>query len=255
MDKSEFLEKAPLYYALAIGLCFASGANAQTRHAIRDEYTLQSDPDDPDTQVCLVDVDVIWDRAIAWLTARGFIESLTDPFGPPIYVRNDTFGQRWHELSTTLAPFRNAAASEAARGWTISALSSVDREYRLLEISQQDFETPEREWEPIPLDENNPALQKAIDDLDKTIADVEQSNGYATQYPEERNFVLDNLRMLSQKMKSAGTISVSYIRTHGLSVLKKIQDRFVDTAIGEGAKETVRSILHWLHEIINYIIY
>jgi hypothetical protein len=76
----------------------------------------------------------------------------------------------------------------------------------------------------------------------------------AELYPEERTFVIDNLRMLSDKLKSAGTISVSYIRTHGLSVLKRVQERFIDTSIGEGAKEVSNAIIHWLHEIINYFV-
>ena len=42
--------------------------------------------------------------------------------------------------------------------------------------------------------------------------------------------------------------------THGLNVLKRVQDRFIDTSIGEGAKETTNAILHWLHELIQYII-
>jgi hypothetical protein len=42
--------------------------------------------------------------------------------------------------------------------------------------------------------------------------------------------------------------------THGLNVLKRVQDRFIDTSIGEGAKETTNAILHWLHELIQYIL-
>jgi hypothetical protein len=131
---------------------------------------------------------------------------------------------------------------------------AVYREYTRLGILPSDFESPERDWQPIPLDRQDEALQAAIISLDKTIKEIEQSNGYASEHAEERNFSIDNLRMLSQKLKGASTTSIAYVRTHGLTVLKRIQDRFVDTAIGEGAKETTKAILHWLHEIVNYFV-
>jgi hypothetical protein len=43
-------------------------------------------------------------------------------------------------------------------------------------------------------------------------------------------------------------------RDDGLNVLKRVQDRFIDMSIGEGAKETTNAILRWLHELIQYII-
>jgi hypothetical protein len=254
MEKADFIKLAPKYYALAIALRFAKLGSAQTRQSIMNEYMVHEEDGPSEDSLCLVDDFAIWNSAIDWLVARGMIGAFTDPFGPPVYVKGDTFDSQWNDLCRTEAPFENAEFSGDARQWTFQALDSVYREYIRLGIRPSDFEEPNREWSPIPLDLNNEALQAAIASLDKTITAVEQSNGYASEHAEERNFVLDNLRMLSQKLKNASTISVSYIRAHGLSVLKKVQDRFVDTAIGEGAKETTSAIVHWLHELINYFI-
>jgi hypothetical protein len=202
----------------------------------------------------LVDDFTIWNRAIDWLVESDMISAFTDPFGPPVYLKGDTFDSRWNDLCRSQSPFENAEASGDPGRWTYQALDSAYREYIKLGIRSSDFDDPERDWAPIPLERNNEALQTAIVALDKTITEVEQSNGYASEHAEERNFVLDNLRMLSQRLKSAGTISVSYIRTHGLSVLKRVQDRFIDTSIGEGVRETTNAIVHWLHELINYFV-
>jgi hypothetical protein len=254
MDKAEFIKLAPKYYALAIGLRFTKNDGPQTRQSIMIEYMAHEEGAPPEEAYSLVDDFTIWNRAIDWLVESNLISAFTDPFGPPVYLKDDTFDSRWNDLCRDQSPFQNANASGDAGRWTYQALDSVYREYIKLGIRSSDFENPEREWAPIPLDRNSEALQAAVVSLDETITQVEQSNGYASEYPEERNFVLDNLRLLSQKLKSAGTVSVSYVRAHGLNVLKRVQDRFIDTSIGEGAKETTNAIVHWLHEIVNYFV-
>jgi hypothetical protein len=251
MDKAEFVKLAPQYYALAIALAFANKGDELTRQSLMNEYIVHEEDEDP---YCLLDDFTIWNQAIAWLTERDMIFAFTDPFGPAVYNKGDIFDSQWNDLCRSERPFENARRSGNPATWTREALIAVYREYIRLGIRSSDFENPEREWQPIPLDRHDEALQAAIVSLNKTITEVEQSNGYASEYPEERDFVLDNLRLLSQKLKSAGTISVSYIRTHGLNVLKRVQDRFIDTSIGEGAKETTNAIVHWLHEVINYFV-
>ena len=109
---------------------------------------------------------------------------------------------------------------------------------------------PDREWAPLPLERESKSLQEAIASLEKTISEVEQNNGYAVEYPEERGYVLDNLKLLTSKMKTAATISANYVKTHGLSVLRRVEDRFVNAAIGEVAKHAAKALLHWLHEAL-----
>lgn len=254
MDKAEFIKLAPKYYALAIALRFSKHDSAQTRQSIMNEFMVHEEDGPSEGSYCLVDDFPIWNSAIAWLVGRDMISSFTDPFGPPVYIKGDTFDSQWNDLCRTESPFENAAFSGDPGRWTYQALDAVYREYIKLGMRPSDFEEPEREWSPIPLEKDNEALQAAITALDETITAVEQSNGYAIDYAEERNFVLDNLRMLSQKLKTAGTISLSYVRTHGLSVLKRVQDRFIDTSIGEGAKQATGAIIHWLHQIINYFV-
>lgn len=254
MDKAEFIKKAPLYYALAILHQFQRTGGPLTKRSVRSEFSIQIEGGTPEDVICLLDNEQLWELAVDWLVAHNVIVSFKDPFGPPVLKRSDTFESEVNDIVRSLSPFQTAEESGDMRSWTFEALERVEDERRKLGITAEDFNEPEREWAPLPLDRENEKLQAAITSLDKTIRDVEQSNGYASEHSEERNFVLENLRMLSQKLKSAGTISVSYVRAHGLSVLKRVQDRFVDSSIGEGARETMHAIAHWLHELINYVI-
>jgi hypothetical protein len=252
MDKAEFIEKAPGYYALAIAVALKTSGSAVTRGTIESLYMLDGG-NFPDT--CLVGNDDLWKRAVALLIDRNMIGIFHDTFGPPIYHQTADTEAAWGALrEDPKLPFKNYQILGDHHDWLLGALTNVQHAYDSLEISSSDFDTSDREWEPIPLETTNKSLQIAIASLDKTITEVEQSNGYASEHSEERNFVLDNLRMLSRKLKSAGTVSVSYVKTHGLSVLKRLQDRFIDTSIGEGATEARRAIVHWLHEAINYFI-
>jgi hypothetical protein len=188
MDKAGFIKLAPKYYALAIALTFTHKGDALTRQSIMNEFIVHEEAgDDP---YSLLDDFTVWNLAIAWLVDREMIVSFTDPFGPPIYSKGDIFESQWNDLCRAERPFENAQRSGGAVRWTHEALGAVYREYMRLGIRASDFENPEREWEPIPLDRNDEALQTAIVSLDKTITEVEQSNGYASEHSEERNFVL-----------------------------------------------------------------
>jgi hypothetical protein len=86
MDKAEFVELAPQYYALAIALAFASKGGELTRQSIMNEYIVHEE--DGDTYFLLDDF-TIWNQAIAWLVDRDMILAFTDPFGPPVYNKGD----------------------------------------------------------------------------------------------------------------------------------------------------------------------
>src|SRR5580692_2552967 len=201
MDKAEFVEKAPLYYALAIAVHFVDLNRPQIRDSIRrsyqtNEYALLLPGSETEFD-SLLDADPIWDSAIAWLTAQELIEIHTDAFGPTVYVPGAEFRTKFDVLCASTSPFRIANASGNLKHWARNALVNIARMQKELNIQPGDFGKSEDEWSPIPLEteRGKPALQQAISSLERTIAAVEESNGYAVQYPEERNYVLDNLKL------------------------------------------------------------
>jgi hypothetical protein len=103
---------------------------------------------------------------------------------------------------------------------------------------------PVDEWAPIPIERSDAALQHAIVTLDDTIKQVEESNGYAAEHAEERRYVLDGLKSLSNTLKTAGSASVRYLKHNGFAMLKLIRDRFTNTAIDQSAKAASDALLH-----------
>lgn len=247
MDKADFIRVAPKYYMLAIIREMQKSYGYLSETAMRESYTY-NDPDSDD--YCYIPNTHLLKAALDDLVSAGAIEIIEDDFGPALYRKTDQFEEAVEALESDLdGPFYKCKISPDGETWVRSALSKVNDVSTELDITVEDFKRPDREWEPIPLDHDNASLKAAIASLDKVTQQIEQSNGYASAHPEERNFVLDNLKLLSNRLKTAATVSLSYIRSHGLNVLKKVQERFVDTAIGEGAKETIKALGHWIHDI------
>ncbi len=52
-----------------------------------------------------------------------------------------------------------------------------------LGVTPEDWANPDSEWEPLPLDRESEELEVAIREVDNSIREIEQSNGYAAQLP------------------------------------------------------------------------
>ncbi len=65
---------------------------------------------------------------------------------------------------------------------------------------------------------------------------------YSSEHGEERAYVLDNLKLLANRLKNAASISVGYVRAHGLSILKRLEERFAGIFTEESAKASARAL-------------
>lgn len=247
MDKADFLRTAPAYYELAVLDALRRKKGYLSEEALQDFYTVNSDPNDPSDFHCYIENVPLLQYAIERLSKTDAIEALLDDFGPPQYKAGEGHEaymdeQRANKASPT---FKSEASSDSDR-WLRSALSRVNQTYRQLGLTQADFENPEADWAPIPIERSNKALLEAEAAVDKTIEEVEKNNGYADQHPEERNFVLDNLKLLSAKFKTGTTTSVAYVKIHGLEALKKVANRFAGMTASQVANVAIQALLRWL---------
>jgi hypothetical protein len=142
-----------------------------------------------------------------------------------------------------------AEASGDRRKWIFKALTNINKTAWELHVSASDFVGAQvDEWSPIPIEQAAPSLQDAVAKLDDAIQQIEDSNGYAVQHTEERRYVLDGLKALSNTLKTAATVSVEYVRRNGLEMLKKVRDRFTGTLIDQSAKAAGDALMHWIKE-------
>ncbi len=201
MDKARFVNVAHLYYALAICVYFRSHAQSAYRGEIMDAYYKVPTEEDPEP-INYLENSLIFEKAVRWLADQGMIEPILDDFGPPIYVVTDTFHDRWSELSEDRdLPFHKYGIIREPERWLWGALANLNSTYEKLNITDADFENPNNDWHPLPLDRADPGLQAAVSALDEVIEQVRGDNGYNATIPEERNYVLTALSAAVKTMK------------------------------------------------------
>jgi hypothetical protein len=111
----------------------------------------------------------------------------------------------------------------------------------------EDFETaPPDEWEPIPIDRQNPAFQEMQRTLEIAVREIESSNGYASSAPEERSYVVDQLTRLRDVLKTEAQVRWMVIKTFGIDSLAIVAKRFGKAAVGMAALAASRALQEWL---------
>jgi hypothetical protein len=187
------------------------------------------------------------DRGFRLLIEQGMLHEIGDSFGPPLYFPKEAFNDVWEKLREDQnLPFFMYSNAPYGAGWLKSALEQVNAAYEKLGIEPADFEDPNVEWEPIPLDRNDATLNTAIEKIDEVIEEVRTSNGYADTLPEERTFVLDKLSNLSARLKTEATISWMYVKEFGLMPLQQVIVRFGNAAVGVVASAAKDALAAWL---------
>jgi len=246
MDKQEFVRVAPDYYVCALVLELLREASMSV-----DDILVKYTDDEPDQRYYYLPNMAIMREALRRLETSGHVEVLYDPFGPIQLVRTASFGS-WAEqqLRARNTILYRAGASENRIDWLKRALVRLNDEDGTHEVKDEDYRREALEWEPLPLERNSEPLREAIEAVDNTLHEVETSNGYAAEHPEEREYVVDNLKLVLNRLKTALTISYGYLRTHGINVLRKLADKFSGAAMGEAAKEALKALGRWLHEVM-----
>lgn len=254
MEKAEFVKLAPLYYAMAIANVLRNAHDALPDYKIRGDYPDQYDSTPEPSS--LLDRPLLWDKGVEWLLRCDLIAIRHDPFGPPIFNKSENFMAVWDGLcSDTTTPFYNFATSGFSGNWLIPALHSVENHYVHLKITEEDFDNPDREWEPIRIDVEEPEARKAIEELKRVIDDVRADNGYSATYPHERDYVLDGLSSAVEKFETRA-VSAGYVRV-ALDRLSILGRRFAGSAkeaLFTGAKAAlIEFAKKHFGQILNYL--
>jgi hypothetical protein len=247
MDKARFLEVAHYYYALGI----ATQLRTKQKDAVADVtlmYGLQSRNRDGSSGALLKNRP-LFDKAIAFLAAEGIIEVIYDDFAPPLLRASPKFQTEFDRLTHADAPpFSVYMLAPDKTAWLTNALVNLEAARIGLRIADEDYEEPDRDWEPLPLDRDESTLITAIAAVDDVIEHIRGDNGYAENLPEERAFILDGLTILAARLKGSGTVSAPFIRTYGIEPLMKLARRFGTAAIGVVAVAAAEAIQAWVRQ-------
>jgi hypothetical protein len=253
MNKAEFVEKAPLYYAAMIAWVIQHDQIAGNGALSITQMNMIIDPN---STGLLINEPLIT-KAVQFLQDEDAITVHNDPFGPSLIFANLGFDIWWNQNGPNKYPLiRTIRRTSDAKNWLKLALSEVNREYNRLGIEPEDFEASasEIEWEPIPLDRNEPSLQLTIDAVDETIKAVEADNGYAVHAPAEREYVTFNLAHVSKLLKEETQITWMQLKTFAIEPLQRIIQRFGPNALGLLATAAKAALHDWLKKNITHII-
>ncbi len=248
MERARFIEIAPFYYAAAIATFFKSSNAPITESTLLGHFYLPNE-DDPWGGGNFLEHTVLREKAFQILLERGFLTEVSDEFGPTIYGRADTLDDAWEAaVKDQGLPFMKCALADGQE-WVKHALVKVNVEYSQLNISEEDFVAPDLEWTPLPVERADPKLQAAIENLDHLIEEVRSNNGYTASEPKEREYVLEALGTVSEKLKSDTTTSIGFLRKFAFEPLSALIRRFKDAAIGLAAQATRSAIVAWLKNL------
>jgi len=248
MDKAAFIKLAPDYYATAIIAFLDRYGRPASGEEISNSYSISDEDNGGEKWSYLARRDV-FDAALKELEEWGFINIVRDHFGPPIVSpANDLYNRLLGLSKDESFPYYKYKLTADGNGWLRGALQSLDRAYDNLKIRPIDFVEPLDEWEPLPLERNDPLVEKTIGAVDDTIEKVRSDNGYASNFPEERQHVLDGLSAFSRRLKEAASISLGYVRRYAADPLRTLLSRFKDNAIGIAASIAKEALREWLKQ-------
>jgi hypothetical protein len=244
VEKAEFIRVAPTYYYAAI----VTALNVQ----IWGHFTVGflkaafSTGDDDESNL---EYEELISLALDKLLAEGAISELSDPFGDALYQKTDLFEEIVENVGADASGpyYKNKNAGSRGNEWMRRALYNVNSQYRSLNIRPEDFarQLPD-EWEPIRIDPSEPVLQEAVRQLREATVAVEQDNGYAATYPQERDQVVQDLKGGLDKL-SSDTVSIGWLR-RTVNALKTASFRFANTMKGQmidGALAAVKDVIKY----------
>jgi hypothetical protein len=252
MDKAEFIERAPIYYAIAIVQFLAEQNAVEARSLeILDRYNRYEGTDERPS----LPFPPFFNRAVTWLVRERVLEVLNDDFAPQVLIRSDSFEAELDRISDdSTSPFNTYRRVRETLPWLFGALDRLETTRLALGVDEDDLEIDE--WAPLELDRSESELMAVIESVDDVVEKVRGVNGYADNMPQERAFTLESLTAFSQTLKESAATSASYIRRFAIEPIGILSRRFAKGTIEltiAAAKEALKAWLKkheldWLEE-------
>lgn len=240
MDKPNFLEQAPAFYAVAIACCFIESK--------REVSTLGQIKGGAPVLTSALLKDDLMEAALRLLISADVVSVVKMAFGPPLYQRLPNLNTDW--LYTGAGQFYPAFAAFAHvknYDWLRAALADVNQHYDALLIAPADFsDAAPSLWEPLPLERNDERQIEAAKAVDEAIAKIEADNGYAANVPGERDYVIQSLKTFSTTLKESAQTTAMQVKTFALDPLALVAKRFAGAALELAAGAAKEAILAWL---------
>lgn len=250
MDKVDFIEKAPQYYALAIAIGLQISLDEPK--TISEIVALFDRRFSYNRNITRLSRSILAEKALQILQDQGCVDIITDDFGPALYIGKHTLNE-WITVEAKLQfPIFDKYFKIENLTWLEQAIAKINSLYDEFNINVKDFsvDAGSEQWEPIPLDRTNEKLISATKALDAAIEIIEQDNGYAITASRERDFVITNLRSAIEIINNRSSIYYSNLKTLAIDPLTQVIKRFGTSAVGTAASAAKAAIAEWLKNLV-----
>jgi|GEM_PF-6906241 len=102
------------------------------------------------------------------------------------------------------------------------------------------------DWQPLPIDRADPETAETIEKIEEALIAVRQDNGYSEKFPEERDYVVQNLGLAVDWLRSEKTILILKTRAWILEPLNQAARRFGPSAVGLAVTTARELFVAWL---------
>ena len=262
MANKSFLERALPYYVLAIATTMyghsQSNSTPLSGHDIRSRWRIRESWEGETHELELLADEDLFKGAIAVCEEHHLLESLVDDFGPDYYLPTDEAHNGYTSLQVAYAAFFRKH-EKAGDGWLSGALEEIARQRaEARKAGHQDNPSvnlaTSDEWAPLPLHRESPKLAEVSAAIDRTIEAVRTDNGYSATHPEERRWVLDNLKVFATTIKQETQISLAYVREFAVKPILRLVERFGNSASGMIASAARDTIKDWLKSLGKHVL-
>ena len=245
MDKAEFIEKAPRYYALAVLSHLLVNMLPITKFDVIEAFAYYDE--DAQDSYQRIESGALLNAAIKLLVAENLITLELDDFAPELIIPSDSLPQELIDLSdlgVLYDRYRRAGAKRDA--WLRDGLDQIYRESRRLNIKDSDYDNPEAEWSPITVDRDQPETQALINAVEDAAEKLRADNGYAATKPAERDYVVDGLALFLKRIKESAVVSIPYVRQYAIAPLSKAAKSLGRSATGVAVDVARTELKNWL---------
>jgi len=237
MNKIEFVQRAPTYYAIAIFAAIERATGVKTRESIDSFW---------DKENYILSNDSVWNAAVRLMGEAGVIEIIEDDFGPDLYratpALQDWFNGKFEQENSAVTKYK-----AAGKAWLKDAISQVNRAYAQLRIQPDDFKAVEEsEWQPIPIDRQGAEIKRVEEALEEAIEKIEGDNAYPVHAPDERKYVLTNLKAFKRFLSENTSIYISQVDAFVIQPVKLVIARYGSAATGLAGTAVRQAVFDWI---------
>ncbi len=251
MDKSQFTQLAPLYFAIAVLSLFREDVFEEPEVIRTVQVVKQFRVMFNRNFQTLVSDEEVLQTAIQVLSDLGVLEIETDPFGPPLLIPMTNYALNYRtalrtnpDLYSVFCRYEKAGAEK--KSWLRAALDKMDTIARDLQLTDYFEDSQKIEWQPIAIDLEQNDTKALVQAVGQAEEKIRFDNGYAASKPEEQRYVLDGLAAFGRQLREATSTSLPYIKRYVIDPLTQATKPLGSSATGVVIEVLKAKLKEWL---------